>query len=177
MTAIDLEIPALADAEEISAVAQASFRAAFADVSYPPADLAHFLDSAMGSTAYARQMADSRYALRIARNHGGAMTGLIKTGPNDLPMPAGQPPVELTRELHQLYLLDEAKGRGIADAMMAWAEADAQERGAVALYLSVYIDNSRAQRFYARHGYREIGKNPFRVGTVIDDDRVWKKPL
>ncbi len=173
----ELEMPTLADAAEISSVAQASFREAFAAVAYPPADLAAFLASAMGPATYARQIADPDYGFRIARNAAGAITGFAKTGPNDLPMPAGEPPLAKTRELHQLYLLPQAKGTGIADAMMAWVEEEARARGAVALYLSVYIDNIRAQRFYARHGFVEIGKNPFQVGTVIDDDRVWKKAL
>jgi diamine N-acetyltransferase len=177
ITMTDLEIPILADAAEISSVAQASFLDAFAAVAYPPADLAAFLESAMGAATYARQIADPGYGFRIARNAAGAITGLAKTGPNDLPMPAGEPPLGLTRELHQLYLLPEAKGTGIADAMMAWVEEEARARGAVALYLSVYINNLRAQRFYARHGYGEIGKNPFQVGSVVDDDRVWKKAL
>lgn len=173
----ELEVPVLADADEISSVAQASFREAFAAVAYPPADLAAFLDSAMGVATYARQIADPDYGFRIARNVAGAIFGFAKTGPNDLPMPAGEPPLGRTRELHQLYLLPEAKGTGVADAMMAWVEEEARAHGAVALYLSVYIDNIRARRFYTRHGFVEIGKNPFQVGTVIDDDRVWKKVL
>ena len=177
MTLAELEIPTLADAREISAVAQASFLDTFAAVSYPPADLAAFLDSAMGATAYARQIADPDFAFLISRNAAGAITGFAKTGPNVLPMPDGEPPLAKTRELHQLYLLAEAKGKGVADAMMAWVEDEARSRGAVALYLSVYIDNIRAQRFYTRHGFVEIGKNPFQVGSVIDDDRVWKKVL
>ncbi len=177
VTMTNLDIPTLADAAEISAVAQTSFREAFAAVAYPPADLAAFLDSAMGAATYARQIADPDYGFRIARNAAGAITGFAKTGPNDLPMPAGEPPLAITRELHQLYLLPEAKGTGVADAMMAWVEDEARSHGAVALYLSVYIDNHRARRFYARHGYAEIGKNPFQVGNVIDDDRVWKKGL
>lgn len=177
VTEAELDTPVLADAAAISAVAQASFLDAFAAVAYPPADLAAFLESAMGAATYARQIADPDYALRIARNAAGAITGFAKTGPNVLPMPAGEPPLAATRELHQLYLLAEAKGTGVADAMMAWVEEEARASGAVALYLSVYIDNIRAQRFYARHGYVEIGKNPFQVGNVIDDDRVWKKAL
>lgn len=172
-----LEIPTPADAEDVSVMVQTSFRHAFADQNYPPADLAVFLDQAMGAATYARQIADPDYALRIARDAAGSIIGVIKMGPNDLPMPAGEPDRDQTRELHQLYLLDAAKGRGIADLMIQWGIAEARARGAVAVYLSVFVENTRAQRFYARHGFVEIGKNPFHVGTVVDDDRVWKLAL
>ncbi len=105
------------------------------------------------------------------------MIGFCKAGPNELPMPDGEPERAQTFELHQLYLRVGAKGTGLADRMMAFVDAEARARGAVAVYLSVYIGNARAQRFYARHSYVEVGKNPFMVGTVVDDDRVWRKWL
>jgi diamine N-acetyltransferase len=175
--AFALEAPRVEDAAALSACAQAIFRETFSYMNYPPSDLDAFLDSAMGVAAYAVQIADPAYALRVARDPGGGMVGFVKAGPNDLPMPDGEPPRERTYELHQLYLTDAAKGSGIADRMMAFVDAEARARGAEALYLSVFIENIRAQRFYARHGYVEIGRNPFPVGTVIDDDRVWRKWL
>lgn len=172
-----LSVPVAADATALAAMAQRSFIATFGADRYPPADLAAFLDGAMGTATYVRQIADPAYALRIARNREGAIIGFIKLGPNDLPMPAGEPPLATTIELHQLYLLAEAQGTGIANEMMVWADTEARARGAVAIYLSVFIENIRAQRFYARHGYVEIGRNPFMVGNVVDDDRVWRKWL
>ncbi len=68
---IVLEVPTLADAADLSACAQASFRETFAHIAYPPADLAHFLDTAMGAERYAAQIADPAYALRIARGSDG----------------------------------------------------------------------------------------------------------
>ncbi len=177
VTAYHIEAPTTADAAALSGMAQASFTDTFAHMHYPADDLAHWLESGMGVAAYATQIADPAYALRIARTPSGTIIGFIKMGPNELPMPAGEPPVDKTRELHQIYLLPEAKGTGLADALMAWGEEDARSHGARAIYLSVYCENFRAQRFYARHGYAEIGKNPFRIGNTVDDDRVWKRPL
>lgn len=172
-----LEVPGLEDATALSACAQAIFRDTFAYMNYPLDDLAAFLETAMGVSAYAAQIADPGYAMRVARNQAGEIVGFVKAGPNDLPMPDGEPARERTFELHQLYLNEGAKGTGLADRMMAFVECEAHERGAVAVYLSVYVENARAQRFYARHGYVEIGKNPFRVGSQVDDDRVWRKWL
>lgn len=167
--------PTLADAAELSACAQRIFCDTFAHMNYPPDDLAAFLEQAMGVGAYARQIADPAYALRIVHDADGAMLGFVKGGPNDLPQPDGDPARAKTWELHQLYLDKAAQGSGIANAMMDFIFAEARARGAEALYLSVWVGNERAKRFYARHGFVEVGKNPFYVGTVVDDDRVWRK--
>ena len=175
VTEFVLELPTLADAAALSACAQASFLETFGYVVYPPGDREHFLETMMGPERYAAQIADPAYALRIVRGADGELIGFVKAGPNELPMPNGEPEREQTFELHQLYLREGAKGTGLADRLMAFVDAEARERCAAAVYLSVFIENVRAQRFYARHGYVEIGKNPFRVGNTVDDDRVWRK--
>jgi GNAT superfamily N-acetyltransferase len=172
-----VETPGMGDAAALSAMAQQSFCEAFAQMNYPPDDLAQFLDEAMGAARFATHIADPDFALRVVREKDGRIIGFIKLGPNELPLPPdedmGDPPLEL----HQLYLREEAKGTGIADALMAWLLDEAHARSAAALTLSVFIENHRAQAFYARHGFVEIGKNPFRIGSVVDDDRVWKLTL
>ena len=177
MSSLTVDVPVAADAPALSAMAQASFRETFAFRDYPEADLAGFLEEAMGVDEYRRVIEDPEYELRIVKNAGGDIVGFIKLGPNSIPLPDGEPPVERTRGLHQLYLLEEAKGSGMADALTQFGKAWAQFVGAEALYLTVYIDNHRAQRFYARHGFSEIGAYPFAVGNVIDDDRIWKCAL
>ncbi|WP_246202762.1 GNAT family N-acetyltransferase [Sphingomonas lacunae] len=168
--------PVLADAEALSAMAQASFCDTFAYRNYPADDLAGFLATAMGPERYAAQIADPAYGLRIVRNLSNEIIGFIKMGPNDLPLVDGDQN-DAVRELHQLYLLPAAKGTGMADFLMNWGVEWARAEGARSLYLSVYFENIRAQKFYARHGFVEIGKNPFWVGQTCDDDRVWRRPL
>lgn len=50
-------------------------------------------------------------------------------------------------ELVLLYLLDEAKGTGVADALMKMTLGDAPA------HLWMLQDNPRAQAFYQRHGF------------------------
>lgn len=175
-TAFALDTPTIADSAELSAMAQASFCDTFAYRGYPADDLAAFLTSAMGPQRYAEQIADPAYALRVARNLSNEIIGFIKVGPNDLPIVPGDAGA-VVRELHQLYLMPAAKGTGLAQQLMDWAMAWARQEHATALYLSVYVENDRAQRFYAKHGFVEVGKNPFMVGNTLDDDRVWRRAL
>jgi ribosomal protein S18 acetylase RimI-like enzyme len=69
------------------------------------------------------------------------------------------------------------QGAGVAPALMEWALARARARGAPELYLTVFDHNHRAKRFYARYGFGESGRCTFRMGSRIDDDRIWRKPL
>jgi GNAT superfamily N-acetyltransferase len=55
-----------------------------------------------------------------------------------------------------LFLPDEARGRGLGGRIMAMAEDEARRRGCSAATL--YTITFQAPDFYARHGYRELGR-------------------
>lgn len=171
-----LTTPAADDVAELSAFASRAFADTFAGM-YRQADLDAFLDRVMSPSAFAAEIADPRKRLRLARDDAGQLCGYVKLGPCDLPLPDGEPPRDRIIELKQLYLADHCKGSGLADMLVDWAHDHARAIGCPAIYLSVWVENHRARGFYARHGYAEIGRNPFRVGDQIDDDRVWKKVL
>lgn len=173
-----LEIPTLDDAEAITNVAETTFTATFAHL-YSLGDITHFFTEWMPPAKVRAQLGDPDWAFRIVRDDsavGRPVIGYIKLGPVDFDLPPGEQ-AEGALELHQLYLLPAAQGSGAAAALMDWAMKQAKARGAQRLYLSVYIDNIRAQRFYARYGFYEVGKNPFRVGNTVDDDRIWRCDL
>ena len=80
-------------------------------------------------------------------------------------------------EFQQLYVLAEWHGTGVADRLIDWGIAQARESGAPELYLTVFDHNQRAKRFYARHGFSEVGNCTFQLGDRIDNDRIWCRPL
>ncbi len=162
------------EAEEIAAFARVCFGETFAHMNYPPEDLASHYATALSRERYAGVIADPAYDLRLARDAAGALGGYILIGPNVLPLPEGEPPVEATRELHQLYLASDAQGSGLAQRLMAFVAEDAARHQPAAVYLSVWAGNIRAQRFYARHGFAEAGKMVFMVGNTADDEQLWK---
>jgi RimJ/RimL family protein N-acetyltransferase len=45
------------------------------------------------------------------------------------------------------------------------------------MFLSVFIDNHRARRFYARYGFEEVGRYDFMVGTHADHDLILRLKL
>ena len=44
-------------------------------------------------------------------------------------------------------------------------------------FLSVYVDNHRARRFYERYGFEEIGTYAFMVGNHADEDHLMRLVL
>jgi diamine N-acetyltransferase len=164
--------PALpADGPALAQMARRCFTDTFGTL-YRPEDLAAFLDRTFGEQGLPAQLHDPRYTVRLALD-GEDVIGFAKLGPVDFP---GEWSAETT-ELHQLYVLGPWQGAGVAPQLMDWAVATARARGYARLVLSVYVDNHRAQRFYARYGFREIGKYEFRVGDHVDDDRIWSLDL
>jgi ribosomal protein S18 acetylase RimI-like enzyme len=60
---------------------------------------------------------------------------------------------------------------------MDWTVAEAERRGAKELYLTVYVENHRARRFYDRYGFEAVGRYDFMVGTHADEDVIMRKAL
>ena len=160
-----------ADGPTLAAMARRAFIDTFGTL-YRASDLAGFLDRTFGADGLPSQLNDPAYAIHLALD-GDAIAGYAKIGPVDFPGDWGPDTVEL----HQLYVLAEWQGEGVAGRLMEWILAAARARGHARIVLSVFVDNRRAQRFYARYGFAEIGRYQFRVGDQIDDDRIWALDL
>lgn len=161
-----------ADASDATALAEL-FREIFCETFahlYRPFDLAAFL-AEQGAPQWAEQLRDERYAVRVAEDEG--LVGLAKIGPVKLPIDAASPALEL----RQLYVSGRVRGSGVAAELMHWTIDEARARGAEELYLSVYTDNARARRFYAGHGFVDVGPCVFMVGTQADKDIIMRRSL
>ena len=158
------------DAATLDRIFDTTFCDTFAHL-YRPEDLEAFLSS-FGLTDWQAQLANPAYAFRLAE-HGGEAAGYVKLGPMKLPFETERPAILLD----QLYVLNQHHGAGIARQLMDWALDEARRRGAEEMYLTVYIDNHRARRFYDRYGFEEVGKYDFMVGSQADEDIIMRKML
>jgi ribosomal protein S18 acetylase RimI-like enzyme len=159
-----------ADAAVLDALFDSVFSDTFAHL-YRPDDLSAFLSS-FGIADWEEQLRDPSFAIRIAEIDGVAV-GYVKIGPMKLPVEAG----DSSMLLDQLYVRTEHHGGGIARELMDWAIEEARHRGADALYLTVFIENARARRFYARYGFEDVGRYAFMVGEQADEDIILRKRL
>ncbi|MBI2764378.1 MAG: GNAT family N-acetyltransferase [Chloroflexi bacterium] len=73
-------------------------------------------------------------------------------------------------ELHRLYVLAEARRGGTGRALVAWAIAQARERGAERMVLFSDIAFDKAHRLYERMGFR---CNRFRYAPDPWQSREW----
>lgn len=159
-----------ADVDAIDALYREVFAETFAHL-YDPADLAAFF-ARFTRDAWLAEMADPDLAFRIAEADG-AIAAFAKTGRVSLPVtPAGP-----AAELRQLYVAAPWRGAGIADALIEWTIARARAGGAGELFLSVFIENHRARRFYERHGFEAVGRYDFMVGNHADEDLIMRLKL
>jgi GNAT superfamily N-acetyltransferase len=159
-----------ADAPSLAKLGAESFTATFGHL-YAPDDLALFLQNHTPA-AWAAELANPAFAVRIAEAEGEPI-GYAKLGPPQLPFtPSGTP-----AELRQLYVLGPWHGGGVAAALMDWVIATARSRDADELFLSVFTDNHRARKFYARYGFEPVGTYAFMVGTHADEDIVMRLSL
>ncbi|URW75338.1 GNAT family N-acetyltransferase [Sphingomonas donggukensis] len=156
------------DGPELSAMAQRCFTDTFGSL-YRASDLAAFLDRAFGADGLPSQIGAPDFAIRLATDDG-RIVGFAKVGPNALPFPQAEDANAV--ELYQLYVLGGYQGEGVGPALMDWAIAEARTRAADTLALSVYVDNHRAQAFYRRYGFVDVGRFDFPVGEHVDEDRL-----
>ncbi len=159
-----------ADADAIDQLFRRSFADTFGHL-YAAHDLAAFF-ARCTPEAWRAELATPSIAFRLAERDG-ELVGYAKLGPITLPVSPQGP----AAELNQLYLAEQGKGTGVAQALMAWVLATARGRGAGELFLSVFIDNHRAKRFYARYGFADIGAYQFLVGSHVDEDRLMRLAL
>ena len=158
------------DAASLAEIGRRSFTETFGHL-YRPEDLALFL-LGHDEAKWRDQLIDPEFSVRIVEVDGRPIA-YAKLGPPSLPFEHRRPSIEL----RQLYVLEPWQGRGVADALMEWARAEAERRGAEDLYLSVFVDNRRARRFYERHGFEHVGSYAFMVGSHEDEDLIMRLAL
>ena len=158
------------DAAVLAAIGRESFTETFGHL-YTPENLAAFLEN-HSEENWRRELSDPRYAVRLGTIDG-VSAAYLKLGPPSLPFT----PPKGSIELRQFYVLKPWQGAGLAARMMEWVLDEAKGRGARELYLSVFVDNHRARRFYGKCGFEPVGRYDFMVGTHADEDIVMKRAL
>ncbi|WP_082958994.1 N-acetyltransferase [Mycobacterium sp. E3198] len=155
------------DAGELAAVAAQTF-----PLACPPEagadNIASFIDTHLSAQRFGEYLADPGRAI-ITAARGGRIVGYAM-----LVRDAADP---TTAELSKIYVLAEHHGTGVAGALMDRALAAAEEWGARSVWLGVNQANQRAQRFYAKSGFRINGTRTFQVGARTENDYLMVREL
>jgi ribosomal protein S18 acetylase RimI-like enzyme len=160
------------DAATLSSLAARTFTETFGHL-YPPEDLAYFLADAYPPEKQAVILAHPDYAIWLLEEDGGAAVGHAAAGPCGLPHADVQPG---DGELKRLYVLASHQNGGWGGKLFAEAERWLLRDGPRTLWIGVWSENSGAQRFYARHGFVQVGTYEFPVGRVRDLEFILRRP-
>lgn len=170
---VSLIVPNAEDFQRLLPVARHIFTATFAH-DYDKSEFEAFCDKVYwlgGSMSRDFDAADVHWQVATVA---GAPIGYAKLTPLRAPAADALPN---SLELQQIYVLPYWHGTGVADRLIRWGIATALQLEAPEIYLTVFDHNERAKRFYARHGFEEVGRCTFQLGDRIDDDRIWRRSL
>jgi ribosomal protein S18 acetylase RimI-like enzyme len=130
-------------------------------------NIASFIDTNLSAERFAEYLADPHGAILTAAQ-GGRIIGyamLVRGVADD------------TAELSKIYVLPDYHGAGVSTALMDLTLATAEEWGARRVWLGVNEGNQRAQRFYAKSGFKVNGTRTFQVGARRENDYIMVREL
>ena len=160
------------DAEALAGLATRVFQETFGAAN-DPGDMALYLSRTYGRAHQSRELSDADVSTLLAEV-GGELAGFAQLRSGGAPASVEGPrPLELQR----FYVDRPWQGRGIAKAMMDAVRQEAVRRGAATLWLGVWERNERAQGFYRKCGFVDVGSQPFVLGTDRQTDRIMSRPL
>ncbi len=160
------------DAALLSELGARTFSETFAPDN-SPADMAAYLASAFSPAQQASELADATSSFLIAETNGVALGYAMLRSGNVLDNVTGENPIELVR----LYVSQESLGSGVGAALMQACIREARQRGYKTLWLGVWEHNARAQAFYRKWNFIEIGTHVFQLGDDPQTDILMERPL
>ena len=164
-----LRPPSVSDAAALADLGARAFTAKFGHL-YDPADLAAFLDQVHSTQAGAEELTDETLIWNAAWE-GNRPIAFCKLGLRNSYAEYARTARPI--DLMQMYADPARLGEGLGASLMDWALAEARARGGTEVLLSVYSDNSEAQRFYNRYGFEKIAEIDFSVGNHRDDEYLF----
>jgi ribosomal protein S18 acetylase RimI-like enzyme len=160
-----------ADAPAVAELALRTFMDAFADSD--PHDLALHVARTYGVPQQSAEIAHPGIITLLAEvdGHPAAYAQIRHVTPPSCVTDANA--VEISR-----FYVDQAwHGRGIAQRLMHAALAEVRGMGARTAWLMTYEHNHRALAYYAKEGFREVGRHGYLFGNTLEMDRVLVRTL
>ena len=80
-------------------------------------------------------------------------------------------------ELHRIYILERAKGKGVGGKLLNRCFETAHTKGYEIIWLGVWEENSAAIKFYEQLGFVKVGEVLFPYGETVGTNYVMKLEL
>lgn len=160
------------DAELLAELGARTFSETFA-ADNTPENMAAYLAAEYSPAKVAADLANPRCLFQIAETDGVAVGyAMLRSGaaPEQV---IGERPIELVR----LYVSRDSLGSGVGAALMQACLAEAKHRGHQTLWLGVWEHNNRAQAFYRKWNFREVGTQRFQLGDDPQTDFLMERSI
>ena len=160
------------DAALLAELGARTFADTFA-VDNKPENMSAYLASAFSASLQAAELADLHTRFKIAERNGVAVGYAMLRAGNELDSVTGTKPVELVR----LYVARESLGSGVGASLMQACIDEASQEGFETLWLGVWEHNHRAQTFYRKWNFREVGTHIFHLGDDPQTDLLMQRTI
>ena len=160
------------DASLISVLASTTFYEAYFEQD-ESANLAGYISEAFNKKKIASELNDPDITFLIIF-HSGKAVGYAKLGRNSTLECIGS---ANSIELKRIYILERVYGKKFGAALLEYCLTLAKDCGFETLWLQVWEENLRAQKFYAKYDFRIVGKVEIPYGDVIGVNLVLEKKL
>jgi diamine N-acetyltransferase len=159
------------DALELSALAERTFRSAFAELN-TAANMQLHCATTYSHALQLAEIRDSRRETWVAEID--AMVAYVQLRFDATsPMISGERPVEIQR----FYVDASHHGAGLAHQLMAHVVARAEAARSTVLWLGVWEQNPRALAFYRKWGFDVVGEHIFTVGQDPQRDLIMRRDV
>ena len=135
--------------------------------------VANEVREAFSTEAFARILDGTSTFVTVAV-HESALVGFAQTTLGTVQSLA---PSDLPAEIDRLYVQEPFTNHGIGSRLLQNHEALAAVHGAAVLWLTPWVGNHRALRFYVKHEYEDYGLVFFHMGQQKVENRVYAKRI
>jgi ribosomal protein S18 acetylase RimI-like enzyme len=174
MEEIKIRRAILEDAETLAELSRETFWDAFHEnPKNAPEDMAAYMNSAFNVGQIRKELADEKAIFFVAEIENEAVGYAKLLIDNCEPEIKAEKPVELAR----LYSKQKFLGKGVGAKLMKECFSFAEKSGCDVMWLGVWEFNPRAQAFYRKHGFYEVGKHIFQLGSDAQTDVLMQKEI
>ncbi|CAL3972455.1 hypothetical protein PZA11_004430 [Diplocarpon coronariae] len=162
------------DVGAIVAIGTGVFTASFGH-SLAPADLEEYLRTSYSPAAIASEVCSPDVDTLVAVDPRGHVVGFcqLTRGTTEECLAGHARPVELQR----LYVARHHHGRGVGRELVSCVLDMARAQGFATVWLGVWEENRKAQRFYEGLGFAKVGEHGFTMGKCVQTDWIMSMKL
>ncbi|HEX8118378.1 MAG TPA: GNAT family N-acetyltransferase [Pyrinomonadaceae bacterium] len=160
------------DAGLLAALGASTFNETFA-ADNDAEDMAAYVSASFNLAQQTAELSDAASTVFIAEVGGRAAGYAMLRAGEAAEGVGGSNPVELVR----LYVAREWHGHGVGQALMRACVDEARRAGHATIWLGVWERNGRAQAFYRKWNFREVGEHIFQLGSDPQRDILMERAL